>query len=96
MEIHWSHFDQLDDVDREVVERKLQELAREYPDLIDVQIVVSSPPSSHAVTREVRLTSLARGRQIVAAHEGEDVLLSLKYLVEAIDRELAIQARRDG
>ena len=93
MEIHWSHFDQLEDADRELVERRLLELAREYPDLIDVQIVVS-PSAGRRAMREVRMTSLARGRQIVAAHEGEDVRLSLKYLLEAIDRELGLLNRR--
>jgi cold shock CspA family protein/ribosome-associated translation inhibitor RaiA len=88
MEIHWLHPEVFGEQERRVAESRLQELAADRADLIDVRI--AARPSGHHRHggQEVRITSHARRKEIVAARTRADASLALNEALDAFDREV--------
>jgi len=88
MEIHWRHPETFSEGERSVAEARLNELARDRTDLIDVR--VAARPSDHHRHggQEVRITARARGTQVVAARTREDAALALNEALDAFEREI--------
>jgi cold shock CspA family protein/ribosome-associated translation inhibitor RaiA len=88
MEIHWLHPEIVRDVDRESCESRLQDLAREHTDLIDVRIAARTTAHHRHGGQEVRITAHARGAGIVAVRTRADAGLALNEALDAFEREV--------
>ena len=88
MNLHWLHPEVFSEQDRELAEGRIQELARDRTDLIDVRI--SARPNVHHRHggQEVRITCEARGKEIVAARTRADAGLALNETLDAFEREI--------
>jgi ribosome-associated translation inhibitor RaiA len=88
MELHWHHPELFREQDRIRAEERIQELARDHADLIDVRI--SARPTAHHRHggQEVRITCEARGKEIVAARTRPDPGLALNETIDAFEREV--------
>lgn len=88
MELHWHHPELFREQDRILAEERIQELARDHTDLIDVRI--SARPTGHHRHggQEVRITCEARGKEIVAARTRPDPGLALNETIDAFEREI--------
>jgi cold shock CspA family protein len=88
MQLHWLHPELFAERDRAAAEERLQALADEHSDLIDVRI--SARPTNHHRHggQEVRIVGDARGKQIVAARTRDDPGLALNETVDAFEREV--------
>jgi ribosome-associated translation inhibitor RaiA len=94
MQIHWVHLSDLNPEVRDAIEARLQRLADERDDLIEVQISAQRTNHHHHGGRSVRITCLARGRQIVVSSERPDVGLALNEALDAFEREVHEQRRK--
>ncbi len=88
MQIHWTHFDDLDPDERGAIESRLRGLTEGHSDLIDVRLVAQSSRHHRHGAREVRITCQARGREIVASREREDMRLALDEALDAFEHEV--------
>lgn len=88
MEIHWHHMRDLDPATREAAEARLETLAGDHGDLIDLRI--SGRPTGHHRHggQEVRIVCQARGQELVAARAREDLALSFQEALDAFEREV--------
>jgi ribosome-associated translation inhibitor RaiA len=94
MQIHWAHLSDLNAELREAIEARLQRLADERDDLVDVHISARRTNHHHHGGRSVRITCLARGRQIIVTSERPDVGLALNEAVDDFEREVHEQRRK--
>lgn len=88
MEIHWVHPELFGEDERRVVEDRLEALARERTDLIDVRITAKSTTHHRQGGHEVRITCEARGKEIVAARTRPQAGLALNEAMDAFEREV--------
>jgi ribosome-associated translation inhibitor RaiA len=88
VEIHWRNMDEIDEKQRELIERKLRALADGQSDLIDLRI--AAKPNSHHRHggQEVHIACLARGKEIVATRMGSDLGQALHDAVDAFVGEV--------
>ena len=95
MEIHWDQIEEIQPRQREAIEARIRELASEHDDLIDVRIVARGTRHHRHGGREVGITCLARGKEIVAKRTREDFVLALDEALDAFEREVRkLRARR--
>jgi cold shock CspA family protein/ribosome-associated translation inhibitor RaiA len=94
MDLHWHHPELFSAQDRTLTEQRLQELARDHTDLIDVRI--SARPNAHHRHggQEVRIVCEARGKEIVAARTRPDLGLALNETLDAFEREIRRMRQR--
>jgi ribosome-associated translation inhibitor RaiA len=79
-------------------ERRLQELARDHTDLIDLRITGSQTRHHRHGAREVRIHCQARGRELIVTRERDELGLALNEALDAFEREvhqLRAQQRED-
>ena len=88
MEIHWHHAENLQAELRQAAEDRIQELARGRTDLIDVRISARLTGHHRHGGQEIRITSAARGKEIVAARTRPDAGLALNEALDAFEREV--------
>ena len=97
MEIHWHGGDDLAPGLRDAAEKRIGELARGQTDLIDVRLSVRGTGHHRHGGQEVRITSAARGKEIVAARTRPDAGLALNEALDAFEREIRrMRERRTG
>jgi cold shock CspA family protein/ribosome-associated translation inhibitor RaiA len=88
MEIHWTHLSELNPKIRAAAEARLQALAAGHDDLIDLRIAGHSTRHHRHGERRVRITCLARGRQVIATCERDDLELALNDVLDDFEREV--------
>ena len=93
MQIQWTHCESLSERQREAVELRIRALAEERDDLLDVRIVARLTNHHRLGGREVRITSLVRGREIVASVERPELGLALCEALDDFERE--VRRRRE-
>jgi cold shock CspA family protein/ribosome-associated translation inhibitor RaiA len=80
--------DEVEPAARDAIERRLQELASRQDDLIDVRITGRETGHHRHGAREVRITCMARGRELVAARTRDETGLALDEALDVFEREL--------
>lgn len=88
MEIHWVGFKELADSIRTEIDERLERLAGEHGDLIDLRLVGRRTRHHQHGEQEARITCQARGREIVAARTRPDLELALHDALDAFEREV--------
>ena len=89
MEIHWRNAHEVDDVQREKAEQKIAKLSEHHRDLIDVFVDVERASAHHrSGARRVELRCQARGAELVARGEADDVGLALREALRTFRREV--------
>ncbi|MGH0037961.1 MAG: cold shock domain-containing protein [Myxococcota bacterium] len=88
MELHWVHPGVFTEAERSAAEARIEALARDHRDLIDVRIVAREDPHHRHGAHEVRITCQARGKEIVAARTRTEAGLALNESVDAFEREV--------
>jgi cold shock CspA family protein/ribosome-associated translation inhibitor RaiA len=88
MEVHWVHPDEFREAEREVAMARIEELARDRSDLIDVRITARTTAHHRHGGHEVRITCAARGKEIVAARTRPDAGLALNDALDVFEREV--------
>jgi ribosomal subunit interface protein len=78
----------LTDNERGAIEQRIERLAADHTDLIDVRISGRTNRHHRLGGQEVRITAEARGREIVAARTGLEIGLALNEAMDAFEREL--------
>jgi ribosome-associated translation inhibitor RaiA len=89
MEIHWRNAHEIDDAQREKAAIQLAKLAGEHNDLIDVVVDVERASAHHKQgTRRVEIRCQARGADLVANGEADDLALALRDSLRTFRREV--------
>jgi cold shock CspA family protein/ribosome-associated translation inhibitor RaiA len=88
MELHWQRPDLFREEERLGAEKRIAELARDRTDLIDVRITARTTAHHRHGGQEVRITCVARGKEIVAARTRPDAGMALKEALDALEREV--------
>lgn len=88
MEIHWHRAEDLGVDVRQAAEGRIRELAHGHTDLIDVRISARLTGHHRHGGQEIRITSAARGKEIVAARTRPDAGLALNEALDAFEREV--------
>ena len=88
MEIHWRNMEEIEDEQRETVERRLRSLADGHSDLIDLRIAAKPNNHHRRGGQEVHIACLARGKELVASRTGEDLGQALHEAVDAFVMEV--------
>ncbi len=97
MELHWVHPGVFGEAERQLAEKRIEELASEREDLIDVRITARSSEHHRHGGQEVRITCQARGKEIVATRTRPDAGLALNEVLDAFEREVRrMRDRRTG
>lgn len=88
MEIHWRHPECLSERERDRAESRLETLARDHTDLLEVDI--AARPSGHHRHggQEVRITCHARGAELMAARTHAELGLALNQALDALAHEV--------
>jgi ribosome-associated translation inhibitor RaiA len=88
VEIHWRNMDEIETDQREIVERRLRGLADGHTDLIDLRIAAKPNNHHRHGGQEVHIACQARGKELVAVREGEDLGKALHEAVDAFVAEV--------
>ena len=88
MNLHWVEPETFREEQRRVAEARLEELARDHSDLIDVRITARPTGHHRHGGQGVRITCQARGKEIVAARTRPDAGLALNEALDAFEREV--------
>jgi len=88
VQIHWIHCHDVSNEQREHVEARLRSLSAESDDMIDVRVVGSASNHHRRGGCGIKITCMARGHEIVAAREGDELGAALNEAMEAFEREL--------
>ena len=88
MEIHWRHPETFSEAERRVAESRLNELADDRSDLLDVRVTARTSDHHRHGGQEVRITAHARGTEVIAARTREDAGLALNEALDAFEREI--------
>lgn len=88
MEIHWRSAQSLREEHRASVEERLEALAGDYNDLIDIRIALEDGAHHRHGGKGARIVCQARGREIVATRSAEDLPLALDLALDVFEREV--------
>ena len=88
MEIHWTDMEAVEPQQRDNAELRIQRLAEQRDDLIDLRIVGRQSNHHRHGSSEVRITCRAKGADLVAAREGDDLGAALHDALDAFESEL--------
>ncbi len=88
MDIHWVGLSDLDETQRSNAEARLQALAADHSDLIDVRITGRQTRHHVHGAKEIRITCLARGKELVAARTRAELGIALIEAMDAFEREV--------
>ncbi len=98
MEIHWRNAQELDEAACAKAEQRLRKLAEHHRDLIDLSIDVAPRGAHHRHgERRVEIRCQARGADLVAHGEADDLGLALRDALRTFRREVErLRARRQS
>lgn len=88
MEVHWTHFDDLPERERTIADRRLAKLANGHDDLLRVRLVARGTRHHRHGGNEVRVTCSARGQELVAVSEREELGLALDEALGDLERQV--------
>jgi CspA family cold shock protein len=88
MQIHWTDMDEVEAEQRAAATERLEKLDEGATDLIDLRISGRHSQHHRHGAREVRIICQARGREIIAARERDDLGLALHDALDAFEREV--------
>ncbi len=88
MQVQWHHPETFTEADRQTVEERIEALAGDHGDLIDVRISARTTEHHRHGAQEVRVVCAARGKEIVAARTRPDAALALQEAVDVFEREV--------
>jgi ribosome-associated translation inhibitor RaiA len=88
VEIHWRNMDEIEEVQREVVERRLNALADGHTDLIDLRIAGLPTTHHRHGGQEVHIACQARGTDLVATRTSDELGKALHDAVDAFVAEV--------
>ena len=88
MEIHWRGAQAIGSEQRALVEGRLEALGGEQGDLIDVRIALNDSGHHRHGGKGARIVCQARGREIVATRDAEDLVLALDQAMDVFEREV--------
>jgi cold shock CspA family protein/ribosome-associated translation inhibitor RaiA len=88
MQIHWTHFDEIEPAERAGIETRLESLAEGHSDLIDLRLVGSVSGHHRHGLKEVRLTCQIRGKELVVTRERDELSRALHDVVDAFEGEV--------
>lgn len=95
MQIQWRNGKDIDEEQRESVERRLEVLASQGDDLMDVMITSKSTAHHRHGGHEIHIVCHARGRELVATRCRPDASLALYDALGALEREIRdLRSRR--
>jgi ribosome-associated translation inhibitor RaiA len=96
MEIHWRNAQEIGDEQRTKAREQIEKLAEHHRDLIDVFVDVERASAHHKRgARRVELRCQARGAELVAHGEADDVELALREALRTFRHEVErLRARR--
>jgi ribosome-associated translation inhibitor RaiA len=73
---------------RELAEQRIRGLANGHTDLIDVRITGRHSQHHRHGAREIRITCLARGRELVVTRERDELGLALNEALDVFEHEV--------
>ncbi len=88
MEIHWVGLADIDEEQRTQVEERLERLARDHNDLIDVRITGHRSDHHRHGDQGVRIVCQARGRELIADKVCDEVGKALHDAMDVFEREV--------
>jgi len=88
LQIHWRNCDELSEEQRRNAEQRLQKLAADHTDLIDVRISGKTTGHHRRGGQEIRIVCMARGKELVAARTREDMGKAFNEALDAFEREV--------
>lgn len=88
MQVHWHRVPEVTDEEREAVEARLQELAGDHGDLIDVRISAKSTRHHRHGGQEISIAALMRGTNLAAVRTRPDLRIALDEALDAFEREV--------
>lgn len=96
MEIHWRNAQEIADEQRAKVAEQIEKLASRHRDLIDVFVDVEKPTGHHRKgQRRVEIRCQARGADLVATGEADELGLALRDALRTFRREVErLRSRR--
>ena len=86
MQIHWRNGKDIDEEQREAVERRLEVLAEHGNTLMDVSIASKSTGHHRHGGQEIHIVCHARGRELIATRRRPDSGLALFDALGALER----------
>lgn len=89
MQVHWRNPSLVDDATRESVARRLEALARRYPELIDLWIDLDKNTHHRHGAARASIRCQASGAELVAGNEDEEPALALRNALKSFEREVA-------
>ncbi len=96
MNIQWRNLNEMREAERAAIEKRLEALAAEHGDLIEVQISATTSGHHRHGGQEVRVSGHVRGRDLVASRVRDDLGLALNETLDAFERELRkLRERRE-
>ena len=99
MELHWRNAQEIDAEQRAKAAALLEKLAAHHRDLIDLFVDVERASAHHKQgTRRVEIRCQARGAELVAHGEADDLALALREALRTFRREVERlrERRRDA
>jgi len=88
MEIHWHDAGSIPSEERERVARRLEAIAAEHGDLIDLWVDVKENPHHRHGGDEVAIRCQASGREIVSHRKADEAGLALREALAAFEHEV--------
>jgi len=88
MQIHWHNLDEIAEAQRDAVEARLQSLAADHTDLIDVWVRGKQTGHHRHGGQEIHISCQARGADLVAKRTRPDLGLALDEAIDAFEREV--------
>jgi ribosome-associated translation inhibitor RaiA len=88
MQLHWVHPDVFGEQEREAAASRIEALAKDHTDLIDVRITARTTGHHKHGGQEVRITCDARGKELVASRTRPDAGLALNEALDVFEREV--------
>jgi len=97
MELHWVHPEVIREADRRAAEARIEAMASGHTDLIDVRITARASAHHRHGGQEIKITCMARGKEIVAERTRPDAGLALNECLDVFEREVKrMRHRRIG
>ena len=88
MQLHWVHPEAFHERDRQSAIERIEMLAHDCSDLIDVRITAQTTGHHRHGHKEVRIVCDASGQEIIASRTRSDAALALGEALDVFEREV--------
>jgi cold shock CspA family protein len=88
MQIHWRHPHAIPEEEREGAERRIEELARDHSNLIDLWIDVAENNHHKPGNESVTIRCQARGKEFICHGRADDPTLALRRALDSFARDV--------